>query len=254
MRLWEGNDMQPKSIKVAVLVAGPASPFTRHLHGDYGDLLINLLRHDVLQFEKFFVYQGHFPPRVHEFDLLMITGSQFDAHGTDPWIVQLHELIRRFYDSNGKMLGICFGHQAIAHALGGRAGRNPSGWECGSFPLRGHNNTLLGPAIDGLAIVEMHQDHVFQLPKQAVVHGETSRTAIQIMTLNERVLGIQGHPEFTADIVQDLLASRYQAGLIGEELFRDGQNSLSLEVSRDAWRKLILDFFGFATESEHPGD
>jgi GMP synthase-like glutamine amidotransferase len=83
------------------------------------------------QVTSYSVKDGVFPNDINIFDGVMISGSPASVHDTNPWVADLLDLIRDIYTQGLPMFGACFGHQAIAMALGGRVGPNPNGWVFG---------------------------------------------------------------------------------------------------------------------------
>uniref|UniRef100_A0A6B2LJT7 Glutamine amidotransferase domain-containing protein n=1 Tax=Arcella intermedia TaxID=1963864 RepID=A0A6B2LJT7_9EUKA len=148
----------------------------------------------------------------------MITGSVASAYDEVPWINELCQLIRKLHPMNIKLVGICFGHQVIAHALGSKVERNPRGWGLGqkTFPLnpsaKEYLNSLVGganpktpfPLLDTLAMYYIHQDHVPVVPPGFEEMGGSPSHAPVLGYFNRtNILTYQGHPEFTKPMVEE---------------------------------------------------
>ncbi|GLJ08957.1 hypothetical protein SUGI_0099250 [Cryptomeria japonica] len=187
----------------AVLETGYSSEYTQMKYGGYGKMVQNLCKDTGEVWDIFRVMEGEFP-------------SQEELH-------------KCLYDKNKKLLGICFGHQVLCRALGGKTGRASVGWELGLKDITLNTDLvwkLYGLKIPSvLKVIESHQDQVSCIPPSGVVLGYSARTAIEIFAVGNSVLGIQGHPEFSEDVMLDLLKSRLARGTISEELYKEGELS-----------------------------
>ena len=98
------------------------------------------------------------------------------------------------------MIGVCFGHQIIAQALGGKVIKYPGGWSVGrtEYDLDGET----------FALNAWHQDQVTEVPQGAEVIGKSDFCAHAALVYDDRILTIQPHPEFGPDIVEDLIRLR----------------------------------------------
>ncbi|CAI5511195.1 unnamed protein product, partial [Closterium sp. Naga37s-1] len=210
------------------------SPYSQQRYGDYSGMFLSLLRDGGhAQGEKaagegeagerwdvFSVVDGQFPSAqdLEEVEAVVVTGSKHDAHADDPWILQLCALLQQLHRRHTKILGVCFGHQVVGRALGGRTGRAAAGWELGIKPVHCTADVASLPYAAGLPssfkILEIHQDQVLELPPEAVLLGSSPRTPIEMFAIGEHVLCMQGHPEFTKDVVEDLVVNRTKDGII----------------------------------------
>ena len=138
-------------------------------------------------------------------DAVILTGSPRDADSTEPTILQLCETLRLLTKKNIPILGVCFGHQLLARALGGTVGRNPAGWEVGNAGVNLTKAALPCPIFAGpgrqLNVLQSHQDAVLALPAAAVLLAGNEHTPIQAFQSRPqgRQFGVQFHPEFTPD-------------------------------------------------------
>ena len=110
------------------------------------------------------------------------------------------------------MLGICYGHQLLAHALGGEVGRNPRGREIGTVVVRrlapAQHDPLLGVWSEAEPAHVTHLESVLALPAGAVRLAESDLDPVQAFTVGERAWGVQFHPEFDAETVRAYLLAR----------------------------------------------
>lgn len=153
------------------------------------------------------VMHGKLPNSVDDCDAYMITGSASGVYDAEEWIAELMQFIRDCYQAQKKLVGICFGHQVLAHTLGGHAEKSEKGWGLGlkRFDIVTGKPWMAGsPAQCDLYFA--HQDQVTQIPPAAERLGGSEFCPNAFYAIENRVLGIQGHPEFTTGIMQDILA------------------------------------------------
>lgn len=145
----------------------------------------------------FSVKDGTFPPQGARFDGWLIGGSPASVHDGDPWIDQLFALIRALATESQPIFGACFGHQAIAMALGGRVEKNPNGWVFG----------LVETVLEGkpIRLYGSHLEQVTILPPDAHVLGGNSDCPIGSFAIGKNVLTTQYHPEMTHTFITDLV-------------------------------------------------
>ncbi|MCB0034481.1 MAG: hypothetical protein KDE51_10700 [Anaerolineales bacterium] len=144
------------------------------------------------------ITEGHFPATPHECDGYLITGSPKGVYDDEPWIKPLEAFINRCYEAQQKLVGICFGHQMLAHALGGRTEKSDKGWGIGlrQFEIL-EQRPWMNPPLEKGALYFAHQDQVMQLPPNAQLLAGDSFCPNTMFTMGNQVLGVQGHPEFT---------------------------------------------------------
>jgi GMP synthase (glutamine-hydrolysing) len=160
----------------------------------------------------------------------IISGSHGPVWEEKEWIPPLMDLIREMHAKGGWLLGVCFGHQAIGHALGGTVELNPRGREMGTVPVylteEGKKHPLLAGFRSGDMASLAHRTHVSRLPGGAV------RLAFNRMTPNQafaigRTFGYQPHPELTPRHLR-MMTDLYGSVLIRREKFVDGEEHLGL--------------------------
>lgn len=147
-------------------------------------------------------------PTVSEFDGFVIPGSRFNVTDDLPWIPPLVEIIRAAYNQGKALFGMCFGHQIIAHALGGKIQQMPPfNFTVDDIALQSAAQRALGLPTDK-GTLRLYKAHGFQVtvpPPGAQVVASSARTAVEMYTLGNRAFGCQGHPEFTRSVMDALL-------------------------------------------------
>ncbi len=165
------------------------------------------------------VFEGELlPATLANIDGIVITGSPAMVTDRQPWSEAtarwLHdEIIDKC--TQVPVLGICYGHQLIAHALGGHVDYNPRGREIGTVMIQATSSTAEDPLFSHLPTAFhaqlTHRQSVIRLPPNAVLLATSELEAHQAYRVGDRVWGVQFHPEFTPDIMRayiDLLAER----------------------------------------------
>ena len=141
---------------------------------------------------------------------ILITGSAAGVYDDHPWIEPLRAFIRAAYAAKTPMLGICFGHQVMADALGGDVRKSEKGWGLGRhvYQVRGRP-AFLGNARPELAVACSHQDQVIVPPAEAEVFLSSDFTPnAGLVYRNGAAVSLQPHPEFTDDYTLALAALR----------------------------------------------
>lgn len=143
-------------------------------------------------------------------DGIVISGSSASVNDPDPWIAALKAEIRGHVAAGRPTLGICFGHQAIAAALGGRV--RHEGWIMGRAELAvTRPQPWMLPARPALGLYASNEEQVVALPPGAEVLGGDARCPNALVAFGPRALGIQYHPEFTADYARAMVDDREPA-------------------------------------------
>jgi GMP synthase-like glutamine amidotransferase len=177
----------------------------RSRHGDYPEMFERLLiaGGGAFDLNVFAVHADEWPAQVAQCDAWLISGSRAAVYDPLPWIAPLMEFVRRAVDDDRPIVGICFGHQLLAHALGGRAERAVDGWGLGNIETRmTAQRRRLAALPDALSLFMAHQDQVTALPPGAELLAATAHCPHAMFALGPRVLGIQAHPEFDASFMR----------------------------------------------------
>ncbi len=177
------------------------------------------------EYALYHVALGEFPAAPDECEAYIITGSPDGAYDKLEWIADLSQFIRDCYAADVKMVGICFGHQILAQALGGKVEKSEKGWGFGekSFTIS-HKPEWMDGTPDECRLYFAHQDQVLELPPNAELLGGNDFSPIALYTIENKVLGMQGHPEFVPSIMEDI---RVQLeGNMDEEMYETAVSSL----------------------------
>lgn len=148
-------------------------------------------------------------PRMNSFDWLIILGGIMDTHEEDkyPWLIEEKKFIKGAINQKKIVLGICFGAQLIAEALGAEIYKNKYkeiGWHKVNLTEDGKKLQVFGSFPDRFPVFQWH-DYIFDLPPKAVRTAENEASENQAFVYNERVIGVQFHLEFNEECIRTLI-------------------------------------------------
>ena len=179
-------------------------------HGQYPDMFIKLLKQidSTLSFTSYNVENAQLPAQINSCDAYLITGSHHGVNDDLPWLPKLLEFICQLHVAQKKVIGICFGHQLIAKALGGRVSKSPNDWSIGmSTNQITQQKFWMTPTCKQFNLLVSHQDQVVELPPGAEILASNATCPIYMMQLGNN-LSVQGHPEFSHAYSKALIESR----------------------------------------------
>jgi GMP synthase-like glutamine amidotransferase len=194
-------------VKIAILETGRPPGTLADEFGDYPAMFARMLG-DGFEIERFDVQAGELPKEPADHSAYLITGSPAGVYDPLPWIAPLQEFIRAAKDS--RMVGICFGHQVMAEALGGHVEKSDKGWGAGL-----HRYTIVRsePWIDTagtIAVPASHQDQIVVQPPNTEVVAASDFTPFAALAWTDRpAISFQFHPEFSPAFAKALIEKRY---------------------------------------------
>jgi GMP synthase-like glutamine amidotransferase len=196
---------------------------------------------ETIHYEIFDIQQGIYPQSFDGNELYLISGSRASACDNTPWIKSLIEFIRETYAKNAKMAGICFGHQVIAQALGGKVEPAKQGWGAGVRTSEIIDTQALKffPA-QQMNLHYNHHDQVVELPPRATCFAQSAFCHIEGFYIDNNVLTFQGHPEYTSEYNRYLLLNHSSGET--EELKTKALASLNRTTDSLAAAKWIKSF------------
>ncbi|CAI4688576.1 AVB_G0036500.mRNA.1.CDS.1 [Saccharomyces cerevisiae] len=227
--------------------------------GTFVDMAIKLLEQtrklecikEDVEYEVFHVQKNVFPQlsnlQKDEYLGVYITGSKYDSFDNKiEWIIKLRSFLNEMLSSNIEyppVVGICFGHQIIAAALGSSVGRNPEGFEGGVVSLKLNSVGQELFSCSRLNLSEVHSDCVFNVPNGYQNWGSSEKCQNQGFYRKNKVLTFQGHPEFDSDVSQKGLL-KFQDKLTLEEFNRYERHCQELDnngiqAARSIWRLFL---------------
>jgi GMP synthase-like glutamine amidotransferase len=214
---------------VAILETGFPPREMQPRFGTYAAMFTDLLGSEAIE-AVYDVTHGAYPKRVEDHAAYLITGSSAGVYDDVPWI----EPLKRFLvaaKGKAKLVGICFGHQIMAEAFGGRVVKSDKGWGVGlqDYALNGGASWTKG--IRHIIIPVCHQDQVVQQPPNSTLVGGNDFCPIGVLAYDDQpAISVQFHPEFEPEFVDALI------DLIGDEIPDPGAARASLEQPNDRQR------------------
>ncbi len=198
-------------MKIGILVCGHAIDEVAQTHGDYGDWFVNLLAGHGFTFKIYEVVDMEFPAGIDEADGWLLTGSRHGAYEDHAFIPLLEDFVRAAYAAAVPMVGVCFGHQLIAQALGGKVEKYKDGWAVGrqEYSFADHGDVALNA---------WHQDQVSELPEDARVIAGNDFCKYAGLVYGDRAYTIQPHPEFSNPIMAEYIKLRRDPAVYDEAM------------------------------------
>ena len=198
-----------------IVQTGSTLPAVRARHGDFPDWFRRGLGvpHDAIDIVRAHVDERL--PAVAAYAGAIVTGSPAMVSERPAWSEATAAWLRDALGTGLPILGVCYGHQLLAHALGGRVDYHPNGREVGTVRIErldsGADDALLGGTPVQFAAHASHQQSVLELPPGAVVLARSAHDPHHAVRYAPAVWGLQFHPEFSAEIMQGYLRNRPRA-------------------------------------------
>jgi GMP synthase-like glutamine amidotransferase len=221
-------------MQIGILQTGESPDALRADMGDYPDFFETLLADRGLTFRRYAVLRNEFPDDVHDCEGWLITGSRFGAYEPHSWIPPLEDFIRKAYAAHVPVVGICFGHQIIAQAMGGKVEKYQGGWSVGptEYDFGGDKVTLNA----------WHQDQVTAKPDSAKVIASTEFCENAALLYDDRMFSVQPHPEFRKEFMEGLIKFR-GPGLVPDPILADATRRLDTTLDSPSMADRIAQFF-----------
>lgn len=201
-------------MRIGILAAGTLDKDLRKRFGAYPKMFRAFLgRADpALGFASWKIFEGAFPDHPHVCDAWLVTGSRHGVYDRLPWIAPSCKFLRAAFDADVPVIGVCFGHQLLAQALGGKVEKSTRGWGLGLHRYQltenapGHAPWMTGAGAT-LDLLSIHQDQVVTRPPGATVLARSDFCPFAVLSYGDRVFSVQSHPEFTVPFMAALLES-----------------------------------------------
>ena len=230
-------------MKIGILKADTVRRELVASFGEYPDMFEDLLI-DVepdIELVTYDVISGKYPGRINEVHGYIITGSKVSVYDEIKWVKELGSFVQELHRKKKKLVGICFGHQMVAHFLGGKTQKSQKGWGVGI-----HEYTLTNAATsyecEGRTynLVYSHQDQIVEPAPSSVVLASSNFCPYSMLQIENHILTFQGHPEFKRDFSRSLMDLRKED--LGDIRYQEGLDSLSKTTNAREVGQWIVNF------------
>ncbi len=224
-------------MRLGLLVCDHVRPEFLEISGDYEDMFRRLFAdYDDVEVVVYDVINGELPSSASECDAWLTTGSRHSVNDDEQWIRDLEELVREVSEAGIPFVGICFGHQLIAKALGGAVAKSDRGWGVGLQEVDVKDGLGLGGSY---RVLTSYQDQVEVLPPGGEILGWNDHCPVAMLAVGPNMVGIQGHPEFEPAYSRALTKSR-RGSVIPEDTADAGMASLGQPADSSRLGEWIL--------------
>lgn len=228
-------------MKIGILQTGHLPDEMIESFGDYDRMYKDMLKGRGYEFQTWNVVDGVFPSSPTEVDGWLISGSKHGAYEDHDWLPPLEDLIRSIRDEGVPLVGICFGHQIIAKALGGKVAKYDGGWSVGLVDYDFGAETL--------ALNAWHQDQIIEKPEDATVLASTPFCENAALAYGDTIFTVQPHPEFGVEAVDALIKYR-GANIEPKDLLETATENLNKPTANEEMAERIARFFAKARTHE----
>jgi GMP synthase (glutamine-hydrolysing) len=228
---------------IGLLLCDHVRPELLAIAGDYPDMFRLMFKQYAPQVKLsvFDVKAGHYPDHIEQCDAYISSGSAASVYDDEIWIKNFEHYLKNLHLAKKKCVGICFGHQMMAQALGTTVKLANSGWGVGikhyQLVTKKH---WMNPVVNSINIVVSHRDQVDSLPANAQLLATTPHCKIAMYQIGDYFLGLQGHPEFSVEYARALMD--YRQKIIPQHILQSGRISCSTELNSQIIVDWIIGF------------
>ncbi len=197
---------------------------------------------DAWHFREYRITQDEWPNALNDCEGWIIGGSPKSVYDQEGWIKRLMAFTCSCHHNKKPLLGVCFGHQLIAQALGGKVQKSPKGWGVGVYTFKIlRTKPWMPEEKKDCALLFSHQDQVEVLPQDALLLASNGFCINQMYAIGDHIFSMQGHPEFTKAYMHERLEERKE--IIGDATYNTALKSLNKPTDSQLLGLWIQHFF-----------
>jgi len=236
-------------LKIGIIETGKPSETLAKQFGNYPDMFTSLIG-NALPEASFFtksIVSGEQVGAPDQADGWLITGSRHGAYEPDPWIKNLEVFVQHCIAETIPLVGVCFGHQIIAKAMGGKIHKSNKGWGIGAQKYSVFNKPdWIGDLDDEYYSLAVHQDQILEQPANTTVLSGSDFCEYAALLYGDpampSALTVQSHPEITAGFVRQIGEERL-AKIVPADVLASGMATLGTAVNNEQWGKIFAQYF-----------
>lgn len=228
--------------RIGLLLVGHIDAGSLHVGGDYPELYTGILADKGIELVTYRCDEGQMPDSLNEVDGFMCSPSRLSVYDDHAWLRDVESFLRDLVAKEKPYVGICFGHQLMAQALGSTVKKADYGWGIGAkhYEVVAPQKPWMDSTAD-IVLAASHQDQVQELPRGAQLLARADYCPIGGMTIGETAWTLQVHPEFSPALADSLLATRL--ALFGEEKAEAARRTLAEGLQQQRIAGWISNFF-----------
>ncbi|QBY03267.1 GMP synthase [Thalassotalea sp. HSM 43] len=232
-------------MRIALLLCDHVKPELVHVSGDYPEMFQAMFAKHApeVRLTVFDIQAGQYPQDIDQFDAFLSSGSASSVYEQHDWILEFTLFVRQLFAAEKKFIGICFGHQMIAHALGADVELSEKGWGVGIKKSRVVNKKpWMTPESRDFSMLLSHRDQVLSLPPNGELLACNEHCEISMFQIGKNFLGLQGHPEFTRQYAKALM--QFRKNIIPLDIRQRASNTFEQSLDTQVIVSWMLRFVG----------
>ena len=244
-------------MKIGILRTGDVNPALTSSYGEYPDMFARMLHgiDPTLEFLTIDLLSGELPDNPQQADGWLITGSRHGVYDDLDWIEPVKAFLRQALADKVPVVGVCFGHQILAEAMGGKVVKSDKGWGLGPHNYKASGAPdWMGSLAQDWSGHAVHQDQVVELPPNSTVMASSDFCNYAALAYGDvqapLAISVQPHPEFSDAFVSDLIDVRLR-GIVPDDIIAESQAKLGQSVNNTDWAKAMVAFYRRAYDANH---